>query len=156
MAKALIPLAHTTLGASAATVTFSSIDQSYKDLVLVMNTLDVSGAGTVPVINFNSGATANYSYVSMNGAGSGTSSKVTSGTAGTMGQIGSSNVGNVATIFDYSATDKHKTILLRKSAADEIVAMRWGSTAAITSIQLSVPSDSFASGSTFALYGVIA
>jgi hypothetical protein len=63
--------------------------------------------------------------------------------------------------FDYARTDKHKTILARadvSSLATEATASRWAQTAAITSIAMTLNpgTSSFATGSTFALYGVIA
>jgi hypothetical protein len=59
--------------------------------------------------------------------------------------------------MDYSATDKHKTVLIRQnSVADSAFAMgaRWANTAAITSIQLSLGAATFSTGTTFALYGI--
>jgi hypothetical protein len=62
--------------------------------------------------------------------------------------------------MDYSATDKHKTVLARHNNSAGEVSMsagRWASNTAINSISLKVlPSGSFNSGATFSLYGVIA
>jgi hypothetical protein len=61
--------------------------------------------------------------------------------------------------MDYSATDKHKTVLSRaNNAANGVTAIagRWASTSAITSIVLTFQSSSLATGSTVALYGVSA
>jgi hypothetical protein len=63
--------------------------------------------------------------------------------------------------FDYARTDKHKAILARAdvhSLATEATASQWAQTAAITSIQmrLNPGTSSFAAGSTFALYGIVA
>jgi len=61
-------------------------------------------------------------------------------------------------IMDYSATDKHKSGLIRfTSTPDQPVtvaqAFRWASTSAITTITLA--DATFTSGSTFALYGIV-
>jgi hypothetical protein len=65
---------------------------------------------------------------------------------------------SITQIMDYSATDKHKTTLVRSNnAADATEAMtgRYASTTAVTSIEIGLDGSlSFASGSTFSLYGV--
>jgi len=50
--SAYVPLANLTLGSSAASVTFSSISQAYKDLVLVIEA--TTSALDVAIIRFNS------------------------------------------------------------------------------------------------------
>ena len=61
-------------------------------------------------------------------------------------------------LLDYSATDKHKTILVRFGSNSDSIALaaagRWASTSAITSIRIYRETGSFAIGSTFELYGV--
>jgi hypothetical protein len=62
-------------------------------------------------------------------------------------------------LIDYSATDKHKTILSRlnnTARATNALINRWPSTAAITSIRINGNGANFTTGSTFALYGVSA
>jgi hypothetical protein len=67
---------------------------------------------------------------------------------------------NILQIMDYSATDKHKTALLRESENQITTvlaeAQRWANTNAITTLTV-VPQTgpNLASGSTFSLYGVI-
>jgi len=59
--------------------------------------------------------------------------------------------------FDYSATNKHKSVLSRSDTATYgtgATANRWGSTAAISSILLYPNMNLFESGSTFHLYGI--
>jgi len=61
--------------------------------------------------------------------------------------------------MDYSATDKHKTILNRVNAASSIVeavAARWANAAAVTSVAVQTQTGTFSSGMTLALYGVAA
>jgi hypothetical protein len=153
------PLATVTLGSSAASVTFSSIPATYRDLIVVYSgTLSTGGPSGIEFY-FNADETAaNYSYVWAYGDSGGAASA--SGTnqffIGSSGQSTS-----ILQIMDYSATNKHKTTLTRSnSAATEVdmLASRWANTAAITSIVFKDSSAvfNFASGCTFSLYGVIA
>ena len=61
-----------------------------------------------------------------------------------------------ASFMDYSATDKHKTVLIRANHPGETVACagRWANTAAITSITINTAST-FVIGSVFSLYGIV-
>jgi hypothetical protein len=62
--------------------------------------------------------------------------------------------------MDYSATDKHKTVLSRygnSSTEVDMAASRWADTSAINSIQiLLADAETYSAGSNFSLYGVIA
>jgi len=157
------PLATLTLGTTAASVTFSSIPATYRDLILVAsgtmstNNLDIN-------MTLNSDSTdANYSRVWMSGRSdnnTAVSSTASNRRITAWGYWGNDQVANsIAQLMDYSATDKHKTVLARSnrvSSGTDAIAMRWANTAAITSVQLSPTSSTFASGCTFSLYGVIA
>lgn len=160
------PLATITLSSSASSVTFSNINQSFRDLVLVISARSTaSGAGDNLGVYFNSN-TANYSTVRMYGTGSATGSN-TAPTSARIAQIAvpaaSTSELGVATlqVMDYSATDKHTTVLVRSNNSSDQVhaaAGRWGNTAAITSIvcDLYATSANFVAGSTFSLYGIAA
>jgi hypothetical protein len=152
------PLATVTLGSSASSVTFSSIPATYRDLILVVT---ASGGGEVDErLRFNGDTGSNYSFVRMFGDGS---SAATSSVSGTYIRTLAGNLSGlhnaIIQIMDYSATDKHKTTLGRGNNSATFVvgtAGRWANTAAINSIDYSLSSGSFAAGSTFSLYGVIA
>lgn len=153
-----IPLQTITLSSTATTVTFGSIPNSYKDLVLVINAAANSAVATVGV-RFNSDSGNNYSWVSMVGNGSSaTSSNSASTNVALIGYtLNTTTWVSRAQVMDYSATDKHKTILSRTDnagAETTAIANRWASTSAVTSLQVSAASNSFASGSTFSLYGI--
>lgn len=159
MATAWTPLANLTLSGSASTVTFSSISGSYRDLVLVISaTNTVGNVGLRARLNSDTGT--NYGFVLMDGNGSSAAS--TNNTNQTELQIGANRLAVGSTIvhlLDYSATDKHKTTLTRTDFTDASTttfAHRWASTAAVTTILLYPSSNQFATGSTFALYGVSA
>jgi hypothetical protein len=137
-----------TLGSSASSVTFSSIDQSFGDLVLVVDTnQDVR----FPIVQFN-GSTTGYSRVSMYSYSGSVVSDT--GTGSSIEFYGDTYLGTL-TIMDYSATDKHKTCLLRNGEPSIFVhasAQRWADTSAIT--QIYIGGGTYVAGSTFYLYGI--
>jgi hypothetical protein len=150
---------YTVPSGGAASVTFSSIPATYRDLVLVANGVaEPSQSGSVRV-RFNSDTTdANYSRVFMQGSGAGnTASGATNGhfffdLYDSFGQP------TILQIMDYSATDKHKTVLTRWSGTTSYVvaaAHRWANTNAITTIALVPNGFEFAQGFTIDLYGIV-
>ena len=152
------PIASTTLSSANSTVTFSSIPATYRDLILVMQ-MGTSGGGDYR-IRFNSDTGSNYSFVHMVGTGSSAVSASFSQTYffdyGTP-----TDLSNIMTfqVMDYSATDKHKSILGRRDwagASTLAVAGRWANTSAVNNIQVYTSAGNFIVGSTFSLYGVIA
>jgi hypothetical protein len=160
-------LATLTLGSAQSTVTFSSIPATYRDLRLVIVADMTSGAEQMRM-RLNSDSTySNYSGVGMAGTGSSALSATWSGSAGygegsriqyqAFQQASTSAVQTEINILDYSATDKHKTTLVRASkpaGGVDAIASRWASTSAVTSILLDMFSGSFTAGSTFSLYGI--
>jgi len=156
--SAYVPLATKTLTATQASVTFSSISQAYKDLVLVCSMSNTVGNGAF-LIRLNSDTGANYNWVRMFGDGTSTSSDFTTTTSATIGNFGASQSNSQLSIMDYSATDKHKTILSRTNDSNYIVsanAARWASTSAVTSFIVYPAGNAFTIGSSFTLYGVAA
>jgi hypothetical protein len=71
---------------------------------------------------------------------------------------------SITQIMDYAQTNKHKTMLIRSGYLQpddatryvEASAVRWASTDAITSITVYPSTSTFAIGSTFTIFGVIA
>lgn len=162
--SAYVPLATKTLTATATSVTFSSISQAYRDLVLIAS---VSGTTDNRQIKFqfNGDTATNYPMVTMYGltGGAATSSSSAGGFNGvTMGQfLVRADPKNTIQldIFDYSSTDKHKSISLRQDLglySTSSTAARWANTVAITSIVVTLDSSTFIVGSTFTLYGIAA
>jgi hypothetical protein len=156
------PLANITLGSAAAIVTFGSIPATYRDLICI-----VTAKGSVSLqsrITLNSDTGSNYNYQRMSGNGSfaGAVSAVNQTRGFLSAQSGptSFDITQISiNIMDYSATDKHKTIISRADAAalaTEAFVNRWASTAAVTSVQIRTSTGNWAAESTFALYGVIA
>ena len=155
-----------TLASSASSVTFSGISQTGKgDLVLVTNAKNTQAENSYLNLNFNGDTGSNYPVVNMRGLGSSTNSRTATGTylnvnLDTKFSNSSTRRGlSQISIFDFSATDKHKSILIRSDVAEigtEAIAARWASTSAITTILISMwNAGSFAIGSTFHLYQIV-
>ena len=152
------------LASSASSVTFGSLNTlaaGYKDLVLALN---ISATATAGVnLRVNSDAGSNYNYVWAYGNGS-----VTGSSSGTLAQFSISPFSSPDTtfagnylvqFFDFSVTDKHKSILSRSNNANSGTAMyagRWANTAAITSVEVFFTSNQMAVGSTLRLFGIAA
>lgn len=155
------PLANLTLSGSATSVTFSSISQSYRDLVLITVTTRDTAQDGAQQMQFNSDTASNYAIVRIAGNGS-TASSSTSTTNGIADSLGfntvfSSPAVTTWNVFDYSVTDKDTTVLVRANSNNGVgaTAGRWTSTAAITSLRVFANNGSaYAAGSTFALYGI--
>jgi hypothetical protein len=149
-------LATVTLGSSAASVTFSSIPATYRDLILVI--VGTASGDNNPRLRLN-GDTGNASWVGVWGNGS--SATTASNTDALLfGALSTGQSNTILQIMDYSATDKHKTILSRANQPAGSVwafAGRWASTSAVTSAEAMAQSGfTYGAGTTFSLYGVIA
>jgi hypothetical protein len=152
-----ILLNQVTLAAASSSVTFSNIPQNYGDLVLVVD--GAASSNATLRIRFNSDSGSNYSFVWANGDGSTASSASGTGTSLTQTYLFTSRTMNIVQIMDYSATDKHKTVLSRYNNASlslQMNAERWANTAAISSILCSQDSGTMNIGTTFSLYGIAA
>jgi hypothetical protein len=160
-------IATTTLGGTAADVTFSSIPATYTDLVLVMSAAIPSGTDAFSFWQANGDTATNYSQTNLYGTGSTAGSdRITSISNPSFNYYSNitTTVGQnttVATWLNYSNTTTYKTMLVRSNTAtgpsfpgvSAIVGM-WRNTAAITSLAFKVQGNSFATGSTFTLYGI--
>ena len=150
-------IASNVLTSSASSVTFSSIPATYRDLVLVVTL--VASTNSTAFVRFNSDSGANYSYVRMQGNGSTATSFANSGVTSIWEQGADENPNQyLLQIMDYSATDKHKTVLSRlnrPTAAVWGLTSRWANTSAITSISWEAASGTYNSGSSWYLYGIV-
>jgi hypothetical protein len=167
MAAALVPLQNITLSTATASVTFGSIPATMRDLVLICHGRSNRSATTDIYKMLINGSTTGYSRVVAYGTGSSASSYSDASLSdlrpyALTGASATSGVyGFVKTqIMDYSATDKHKTILNNEDATGAELSMsayRWANTAAVTSISIApLLGTTLSAGSTFALYGVVA
>jgi hypothetical protein len=159
--SAFTALANVTLASPANTVTFSSISGAYRDLRIVFS----GGIGSSNAsFTINNDSSSTYYWTTIEGNGSSASSAYNGDTFGSFANnyvswYDSSGIVLTFDIFDYSATDKHKTMLSRlnnTNRATNAVVNRWPSTAAITSVRLNGNASDFTTGTTIALYGVSA
>lgn len=129
-------------------VTFSSIPATYRDLVLQGNIQGNSANGQGELrMNGNNG-----SGIRMIGNGSTPTSD-----AYYEFPIGAEWGTLTIHVMDYSATDKHKTALLRvnnPAAETHAAVFRWASTNAVTSFGIST-NRTFTAGMTLTLYGIV-
>ncbi len=150
-------VATTTLLGNTDQVVFGSLPQTYRDLILVFNgtTQVADGVGS----RYNGDSGNNYSAVRMTGSSAGAISDNFSGISRIIETAGNTDERTlyISNIMDYSATDKHTTVITRSSIASNVtgIASRWANTAAVTSITVFSPGSAISGGSTISIYGVI-
>jgi len=158
-----VPIASVTLSASAPSIIFTNIPQTYTDLVLVF-----SGANTVNNNNylsyrFNGDSGSNYSLTLIRGDGSNYGSARFQNETQMFNSYGSplnnTQQNSILQIMNYSNTTTYKTMLFRTNALGAVPEVNaivglWRSTAAITSIVITISNNNIAAGSTFNLYGI--
>lgn len=153
------PIATTTLGSAASTVTLSSIPSTYTDLVLVFGGKNGSGVNYEINTQLNSDTGSNYSYTNLRGNGTSAVSFRESSITSFRLFYTENTMGNAIVSFNnYSNTTTYKTYLSRSNSpsysTDAVVGL-WRSTSAISSISMTVAgSGQFQIGSTFTLYGI--
>jgi hypothetical protein len=154
------PIATQTLSSAASSVTFSSISGSYTDLVLVVNATFSNASTANLLMQFNGDTTSNYSATRLLGDGSAASSGRVSGTYMMIGDINNALFSSIINIQNYANTTTYKTALARTGFAGGYLGAYvglWRSTSAITSVLIGYNgSGTFAVGSTFSLYGILA
>jgi hypothetical protein len=151
-------IATNTTTALAASVTFSSIPQTYTDLVLVCEGVSASG-DAYPYLNFNGDTGANYSGTNLYGDGStATSDRRSNSTRHDIVFWRSTGRNNlIANVMNYSNSTTFKTTLSRGNNAEystHSTVMLWRNTNAITSLTVYAQYVNFGVGSTFSLYGI--
>lgn len=157
------PIATTTLGSAAASITFSSIPATYTDLRIVWVFKAVS-AGSNAGYRFNSDTGNNYSYTGLTGTGV----TAVSQSSNTNNQCYIQPNSTAATsqsqmfqtdLFSYAGST-FKTLLtaysgdLNGSGDVSRVVNLWRSTSAVTSITLLFDTGTMAAGTTATLYGI--
>lgn len=154
MPSTYTPIATTTLGSNAGSVTFSSVPSTYTDIVAVCN-IKLSGGSTI-YTQLNADNGNNYSSTGLNGeAGVASSSRNSNINSPLFGYSGDTTNFNNCIIhyMNYSNTTTNKTMIGRGNASDYVTARvaLWRNTAAINEIKIL---GSFATGSSFTLYGI--
>jgi hypothetical protein len=157
------PIATQTLGSATSTVTFSSIPQTYTDLVLVISGRCSSTVGNNnSAIRFNSDSGNNYSMTRATGDGStpGTDRVANTSYAGWAFIANSSSSEFSPVIYqiqNYSNTTTNKSLIGRGNWTAQFVSATvsmWRNTAAITTIDITQTGTNWVVGSTFTLYGI--
>jgi hypothetical protein len=161
------PIATTTVSSATASVTFSSIPQTYTDLVFIANMQSsyTGDSGNGARLRFNGDTGNNYGYSILSGSGSSAISyRSPNDSYVQIGLLPSSGGGTpagtfgigIAHIFNYSNSTTNKTIVGRTNSVYNSVQASvncWRNTAAITSIVYFGDANILA-GSTFTLYGI--
>jgi hypothetical protein len=157
------PIATTTLGTAASSISFTSIPGTYTDLrVVLVYSLSISGRNLG--LTFNSDTGSNYSRTTLTGNGSSASSfRQTSQERIVLNEFGgNTSVPKLSTIdiFSYTAS-VNKTVLSTNSADDDgsgetnrTVGL-WRNTSAITTLGLVSLNADFNTGTTATLYGIL-
>jgi hypothetical protein len=160
------PIESKTLGSATNNVTFSSIPQTYRDLVLIVNgRKDTSVSVDAFFCRINSDGGNNYSWTQLAGNGSSIySDRVTNDSYCRLAIVPGNNAGSttfgtaIVNFQNYSNTTTNKTMISRGSVvAGEVTASvsLWRNTNAITSFTLYTAGlGNWAVGSTFTLYGI--
>lgn len=155
--KTYVPIATTTLGSAAASYTFSSIPDTYTDLILIYQSTTAPTA-TYIGLRFNSDTGTNYSSTTMYGETSAGSARTTNNN--NMRMVNAGNYANnmmTCSIMNYSNSTTYKTAIARNSVAGNGTYAQvgiWRNTAAITSVIVYGDSGNLASGTTLTLYGI--
>lgn len=157
------------LGTATASVTFSSIPNTYKDLVLELALVrtDRSGTDDWVMLRINGDTGSNYSKTYLFGTGSSVGSgrdtnqsnvvftenmPTANTTAGVFGTASSN-------FMSYANTNVNKTMITRSSASSSVVAASvtlWRSTSAINTLLLYPQyGPNFVSGCVFRLWGIV-
>ena len=156
------PIATTTLGSAAASITFSSIPATYTDLRLVLSgTVTVGGYGFYARFNSDSGTNYSRSNLFGDGSSAGTNAAVTNTSTPYQSQSGMSST--VPTLYEFDifsyAGSTYKT-MLSKASEDKngsgtvaLFVTLWRSTSAINSVSF-INGNTFAAGTTATLYGI--
>jgi hypothetical protein len=154
MPKTYEPIQTTTVGTATPSITFSSIPQTYTDLIVVGQ----GSAASDIIVRFNGDSTALYSNTRLYGDGATAATDRSSGQTSysvTLGGFGNSNF--ILQLNNYSNTTTFKTGLVRANLSTGYVGSMVGlyrSTAAITSILLQSNSGNLSVGATFTIYGI--
>lgn len=171
MANTYVLISSNTLGASATSVTFSSIPSTYTDLVLRISARsDDTGVFQTIQIRFNNDSGTTYSRVNLYGNGSTAASALNANLTATRSDYGATASGATASTFgnaeiyipNYLSTT---TIPVGAFGAGETnataayiatTAGQWRGSAAINRIDISpnFSTVNFVSGSSFYLYGI--
>lgn len=162
----LVKISTQVLGAAAATIDFSSIANSYEDLVLIVQGRGTNASAVVNVLlRMNGDSGANYNSSRWNRLGSNALVAQTSGDVAEMA-AGSAPAGRahqfIIEVVNYKRTTFQKTAYGSNGVSSSDAAggqypqhaeVVWRNTAAITQLTLSLSAGNFDTGTVATLYG---
>jgi hypothetical protein len=161
MASTYEKIATTTLGSSAADITFSSISSAYTDIVLIFSGVRDSGGDLDLGFRFNSDSGSNYSDTEIRYTPTSINSyRNANQTFTRLGVLTSSQTMLRANIMNYSNTTTYKTAISRVDSRNTEYGATartslWRSTSAINSITIYSGAGNIASGATATIYGIL-
>jgi hypothetical protein len=157
MPSTYTPIATTTLTSSSASVTFSSIPQTYTDLVVVMNAI-VNVSPAFHNTSFNGDTATNYSTTWIVGDGSSAASARQANNSVIAGFAANPEALYILNIMNYSNTTTFKSTLARTSNVNTSISAAlvglYRSTSAINSITIAGSNNNYSAGTTATLYGI--
>ena len=156
------PIATTTLGSAAATITFNSIPATYTDIRVVLSLIGTI-AGRQSLVTFNNDSSALYSMTYLYGTGTGAASGRSSNRNDFWIEVGgaSTTIPHLITydVFSYAGST-FKTVLATgqednngSGYVSRTVAL-YRSTTAISRMDMTLSGTTFAIGTTATLYGI--
>jgi hypothetical protein len=165
MPKTYEPIATTTLTSSQNDITFSSINGTFTDILVVAFMKLSNNANSSVAFQVNGDTGSNYSTTRLQGDGttpeSGRSSNVASGNFSGNSLRVADSAGNFSPILfnmmNYANTTTNKTFLARGNNASAGVGASvslWRSTAAITSLRIFPVVGTIDTGTIVTLYGI--
>ncbi len=163
-------IAETILAADAASITFSSIPQTFRHLRLVVfGRCSLATSTTLAYLRMNGDAGATYDWQQLHGnaatvgAGEGFADIIRAGyISGANAPAGVAS-GLSATVFDYARTAWQKAVISLSGGKGNVtsgslivvaVSGFWRSNAAITSLTLIASGSNFVAGTVATLYGI--
>lgn len=157
-------IASSTVGAGgASSITFSSIPQTYTDLVLLWSTRKTTNGAAATYISFNS-STSSFSaiYLYAQGTGSVVSGTLARYIGSVPGADSTANCFSNSLVYIPNYTSSNNKSYSADNVDDinaagndmNFIAGLWSNTAAITSLSISPAADSFTQYSTAYLYGI--
>jgi hypothetical protein len=156
-------IASNTLASTTASVTFSSIVSTYTDLLVKVSARGTNASTTVEMLVSFNGVSTNLSSRLLYGTGAAAGSVSPSNIAGAISAANdtSSTFGNSEFYIPNYAGSTYKSVSFDSvsennatTAYQYLTAGLWSNTAAITSITLTPAASSFATNSSFYLYGI--
>jgi hypothetical protein len=151
-----------TLSSAQSSITFTSIPNTYTDLVIICALK--SSSTTYNSITFNNDTNTNYSRVGLSGNGSSMTTELRSSRNQFEPEMGGSEIGNdnnyvgKIQVMNYSNSTTYKTTIARTndatSGVDAVIGV-WRSTSPITTITFTTSNAAtYSVGSIITIYGI--